>query len=81
MPGYVLIIDLFGAILAGFGFTMAFRQSVIRRFIGGSDPAAPPIASAKNHEDPLTYVLRIAGIMMMAFGIAIGIMVTLFHLG
>ncbi|WP_232307718.1 hypothetical protein [Sphingobium chungbukense] len=30
--------------------------------------------------DPLTYVLRIAGVMIMVFGIAIGGMLTLFHL-
>lgn len=76
MPGYVLIVDAFGALLAFAGFTMAFRQSVIRRLIGR--PSSP--SAVADAGDPLTYVLRIAGVMVMVFGIVIGGMVTLFHL-
>ncbi len=74
MPGHVLIVDLFGVILAFIGFTMAFRQKTFRRLIG----RPPPVAA--NADDPVTYILRIAGTMVMVFGLAIGVMVTLFNL-
>lgn len=77
VPAYVLIVDVFGLILAVIGFCMAFRQGLVRRLIG----RPPRTASAVNEgDDPLTYILRIAGVMMMAFGIAIGCMVTMFSL-
>lgn len=76
MPAYVPIVDGFGLILAVIGFCMAFRQDFVRRFIG-----RPPRPATSNESgDPLTYILRIAGIMIMAFGIAIGGMVTMFSL-
>ncbi|MDE8654254.1 hypothetical protein [Novosphingobium album (ex Liu et al. 2023)] len=78
MPGYVLIADVFAAILAFAGFTMAFRQSTVRRLIGRSPPVSS-IAPADGEVDPITYILRIAGVMLMVFGIAIGGMFTLFH--
>ena len=31
------------------------------------------------HEQPLTYILRIAGVMLAAFGLALGCMVTIMH--
>lgn len=77
MPAHVLIVDVFSLILAVIGFCMAFRQGLVRRLIG----RPPRPASAVNEGgDPLTYILRIAGVMMMAFGIAIGCMVTMFSL-
>lgn len=79
MPGYVLIVDLFGCILAGLGFTMAFRQLTFRRLIGRPQPP-PSRAGGDGDEDPLTYILRIAGVMVMVFGIVIAGMVTLVHL-
>jgi len=79
MPRYVLIVDFFGALLAITGFMMAFRQAAVRRLIG-KPPTASSIARQTDHDDPLTYVLRIAGVMIMVFGIVIGGMVTLFHL-
>lgn len=61
------------------GFNMAFRQPFVRRLIG--QPERPSVQSAPaDEEDPLTYGLRIAGIMIMVFGIALGGMLTLFHL-
>jgi len=33
-----------------------------------------------DNEDPLTYILRISGVMLMIFGIVIGGMVTLVNL-
>ena len=77
MPGYVLVVDFFGAILAAIGFLRAFRQAFVRRIFG-----RPPATADKTSgdEDPLTYILRIAGVMTMAFGVAIGGMVTLVNL-
>ena len=80
MPAYVLIVDIFGLILAVAGFCMAFRQAFVRRLIGRPPLPTSSLDEADDTGDPLTYILRIAGIMMMAFGVAIGIMVTLFSL-
>ena len=77
MPAYVLIVDVFGLFLAVIGFCMAFRQDLVRRLIGRPPR---PASSVNESDDPLTYILRIAGIMIMAFGIAIGGMVTMFSL-
>ncbi len=80
MPGYVLVIDFFGLVLAFICFTMAFRQDTARRILGR--PARPPSRPGQDQDgdDPLTYILRIAGTMIMVFGIVIAGMVTLFHL-
>lgn len=80
MPGYVFVVDFFGLIMAVAGFSMAFRQTAVRRLIGR--PQRPPSRSGggAGHDDPLTYVLRISGVMIMVFGTAISIMITLFHL-
>lgn len=80
MPGYVLIVDLFGLALAIIGFNMAFRQTAVRRHLGR--PVRPPtgLRDQNDNEDPLTYILRIFGVMLMIFGIVIGGMVTLVHL-
>lgn len=79
MPGYVLIVDFFGAVLAVTGFAMAFCQPAVRRLIGRPQPPVPPIAG-ESGADPLTYVLRIAGVMVMVFGVVIAGMITLFNL-
>lgn len=79
MPAYVIAVDVFSLILIVAGFNMAFRQPFVRRLIG--QPKRPPVRSNRtDDEDPLTYGLRIAGIMIMVFGIALGGMLTLFHL-
>lgn len=77
MPTYVLIVDVFALILAVIGFCMVFRQDFARRVIGRPPR---PASSVNASDDPLTYILRIAGVMMMAFGVAIGGMVTMFSL-
>lgn len=79
MPAYVWIIDLFGAALVIIGFTMAFRQDVARGIIGRPQTRIVK-ATGDDEGDPLTYILRIAGVMLMVFGIAIGGMFTLFNL-
>ena len=77
MSAAVVFVDLFGFILAATGFTMAFRQHVVRRILGR--PLRPASRVTGDDEDPLTYVLRIAGVMTMVFGIVIAGMVTLIH--
>lgn len=76
MTANVLIVDAFCLVLVICGGTMAFRQNFVRRLLGR---AAPSSRAASEQPDPLTYVLRIAGIMIMAFGVALGMMVTLFN--
>src|SRR3546814_11405837 len=76
LPTYVLIVDIFGLILAVIGFSMAFRQGFARRFIGRPPK---PASSVDESDDPLTYILRIGGVMMMVFGVAIGGMFTIFR--
>ncbi len=79
MSRYVFLVDIFAVVLAVTGFSMAFRQSFVRRLIGRS-PHPPKIVTANSDEEPITYILRIAGVMVMIFGITIGGMVTLFSL-
>lgn len=79
MSGYVFLVDIFAVVLAVIGFAMAFRQSFVRRLIGRSPPP-PKVVAANSVEEPITYILRIAGVMVMIFGITIGGMVTLFSL-
>ena len=80
MPGYVWLLDIFGVILALLGFNMAFRQSTFRRAIGRPKQSSSAARSTDNDEDPLTDILRIAGVMLMVFGIVIAGMFTLFSL-
>ena len=64
-----------GLVLVALGFFMAFRQAGVRRMFGWT--AAPREAGSA---DPVTYALRIAGVMIMVFGFVLGMMVTLFSL-
>jgi hypothetical protein len=79
VPRYVLIVDLFCLIAAVTGFMMAFRQSLVRRLIGRPASRASSTAVQNDAADPITYILRISGTMVMVFGLAIGGMVTLFN--
>jgi hypothetical protein len=80
MPAYVLIVDLFAIMFAAIGFTMAFRQGFVRKLFGQNERPAGEHRPADPDQDPLTYVLRIAGMMILVFGLALGIMVTVFHM-
>lgn len=80
MPRHVLLIDLFSLMIAIVGFFMAFHQVAIRRFLG-SHPAPGSRPNDESHsQEPLTYALRIAGIMLMGFGVALGGMITMYNL-
>ncbi len=74
MSRTVLLLDGFAALLVVVGFATAFRQNMVRRLWHSR-----PLADASD-EDALTYVLRLAGTMIMAFGAAIAIFFTAFHL-
>jgi hypothetical protein len=63
---YVVIVDIVAALLIAGGIVLLARR-----------PAERPTASGEG--DPRTYARRIAGTMIAAFGLAIGLMVTLFH--
>jgi hypothetical protein len=75
MSAHVVIVDIFGLVLVALGFSMAFRQSFVRRMLGWS-----PAQDTSSAADPAAYGLRIAGVMVMVFGFALGVMVTLFNL-
>jgi hypothetical protein len=66
-------IDGLAVLLVGAGFVMTFRQDLARRIL-----QRPPLADS-SEEDSLTYGLRLAGTMLMAFGAAIAILFTAFH--
>ena len=63
---YVVIVDIVALILIAIGVALLLKRS----------EAAPGATG----DDPRTYARRIAGTMIAAFGLAIGLMVTLFHL-
>lgn len=80
MPGYVFAVDFFAAIFAFIGFSMAFRQRAVRRLIGRPPPRTPSIVQGGGDGDPVTYILRIVGVIVMVFSVVIGGMVTLTNL-
>ena len=81
MSTYVLIVDLIGAVMAVIGFHMAFRQALVRRLVGRLLSRPPqPARPAGGEDDPLTYALRIPGVMIMIFGLAMAATITLYHL-
>lgn len=80
MPAYVVFIDIVGLFLAVLGFNMAFRQAAFRRAIGRPQPRISSLQSKDEAGDPLSYILRLAGVMLMIFGIVIAAMFTLFTL-
>lgn len=41
-------------------------------------PADSP-RTVRSGEDPRTYIRRIAGVMLMVFGLALGLMATVYH--
>lgn len=69
MPTQVLVATILGFTLAIAGFLMAFKPSHFRRGPHLSAHSAP--REAGGAPGPLGYALRIAGVMIMMFGIVL----------
>jgi hypothetical protein len=73
MSTRVILVDLLGIAFVLAGFHLAFRQSLVRRWLDarrarqGLSPIRP--AAGGTGEDPLHSAMLIFGTMMMAFGI------------
>jgi hypothetical protein len=65
----VLAIDILGILLVAAGVMLVVRRP---------GRSGAPMAAGEDG-DPRVYIRRIAGTMMAAFGLALGLMVTLFH--
>ena len=67
----IVLVDIFCLILIVLGIALLLKRPANRR--GG-------IAGIGHVNDiPQTYILRIAGVMVIAFGFALGLMATVFH--
>ena len=82
MPTAVILIDLLGLILIVLGFHLAFRQNLVRRWwsVLRHECHAPARLQSLTGEDPARYAMRISGVMILAFGVAITLLFTLSHL-
>jgi uncharacterized membrane protein YfcA len=73
MPTHVILVDLFGLLLAAAGFHMAFRQRLVRRLWDEGRAARGRPAKTRTPmpegEDPVHYALIIFGMMVFAFGL------------
>ena len=70
----LIVVDIFAVVLTVVGFHIAFRQRFVRGLVGQreKDLRSDPGADDEDAPDPLASVLRIAGVMLMAFGVTIG---------
>lgn len=66
----VLVVDVFGFMLIGIGVALVLK--------GPGRPTGTPEAQGRGG-DPGVYARRIGGTMLAAFGLALGLMVTLHH--
>lgn len=69
----IVLIDIFCLILITTGVAMVLRRPNARG-PGMSTAVASPVGS-----NPATYIFRIAGTMLAVFGLALGLMMTIFH--
>lgn len=65
----IFLFDAFCAVLVVAGLLIAFRKR----------PRLPGAADGDPKDDPATYARRIAGVMLMALGLALGTIFTAFH--
>ena len=65
---YVVVVDIGALALIAAGVALAVRR-----------PRRPGAAGSPAGQTAGTYVRRIAGTMLAGFGLALGLMVTLFH--
>lgn len=80
MPPHVIAIDVVGVILMICGFVLAFRQTFVRRLLNRPLAAPEGKDGADSGGDALSYILRLGGVMLLLFGLALGGMFTLFNL-
>jgi hypothetical protein len=82
MPTAVIMIDLMGLVLIVLGFHLAFRQDLVRRWwsVLRHESQAPAHLQPLTDEDHARYAMRISGVMILAFGVAITLLFTLSHL-
>jgi len=59
-----------GILLAIIGFYLAFQQDFVRRLWRCRSPGRANVF-VEPEDDPVRYILRILGVMVMAFGLAI----------
>lgn len=75
----VIVVDLIGVLLALIGFHLVFRQRTVRRWWarlrGRASGSTAPFAD----QDSTRYALRIAGMMILAFGVVIALFFTLVY--
>lgn len=67
----ILLFDAFCALLIVAGLVIAFKK-----------PSGPPkdgVSGGSAGDDPRTYVRRIAGVVLMAFGLALAVIFTTFY--
>lgn len=71
---------LFGVGCSVAGFLLAFRQAATRRWIERVGIRLDGV-DGEGDDNPFTYIFRIAGMMLLAFGIALAGMFILFNQG
>jgi hypothetical protein len=78
----VVAIDLLGLVFVAGGFLMSFRQHVVRNALSWWKPESALLAHRDPAgQDPIAYILRIFGVMLMAFGAVVAISITLINIG
>ena len=73
VSAHVLIVDALALLAALAGFLIAFRQRMVRRWLGRASGRKPEASAARlpDADDPAHYAMIIGGVMLMAFGIII----------
>ena len=81
MSASAILIDVVALLFAVLGFLVAFQSERVRNWwaITNADGARKHIARPMSDDEPARYVMRIVGVMMLAFGTAIFLFVTIFH--
>ena len=68
----LISINIFAIVVTAIGFHVAFRQRLVRGLVRQqAKEVRPPRRDEDEGVDPLASVLRIAGVMLMAFGITV----------
>lgn len=78
MPVTVIVVDVVGLLLVLLGFHLTFRQDFDRHWWEVLRHDRPRSASRQplTDDDPARYILRISGMMILAFGFVISMLFT-----